>query len=1092
MSVRDSVATFLPDAARPRVLRVASLGLLAFFCGCDQRKDLDAVETFSTSVAVKGIEPFVVTRDLQPGSYLVAVQEDGIDLRTAVAASGSRVELADEIPRHGAQFNVVSLTAPGQVVVEVLNADHSSRQGRAQLRISRWKRAANEPAGEMEVGYAALGAAGRETALSTRESRTRAADHLHEAILHFESDGDDAATAQAQYTLANLQYLARNEWAAAIRAAEAAADAYDSADDTLGMHNAATLRAAAELELASGMKASTQRAEQRALYEGADRRLRDAADYFGEHGLGIRTAYAINMRGIRALYVGNYEEAANLFTAAVGISKNNQDVREQARTLGNLAWVQNRRGYIARAAQEYEALLPMIERARQPYQYAQALANYGFCLIQLGDFDRALALQTEALGIYTEISQDDERAIMLAALGGLYFRIGDTERALETLRSAIIEQERVGDTQGQASTLRVAGNASAALGRHEDALEYLRRSAQIDGNTNSVARTRVMIAGELRELRQLDASAAELEKALGSGNPLVHANALEERAHLRLARGDSAAAIADLRAADKEFLALGLEVNRIEVNTVLSHELLAKRDIAGASAAADEAVAIVSRIRVKSTNPEWRARFLSARYSPYEARISADLAQGGPGDEAATWRAFRTAEAVRARSLADELAVSTEAQAEGNDPAGDELRASLTSLQVRLESRMQRQEIDEVEIAGLRRSIEETRAKLDAKRAAVAASDVKLPESLAQVRARLPADTAVLAYFVGDETSHGWLLTRAELRHVALPGRAELQRAIDEEVARLRARTPAAAGGGLGAVLLTPLVSGIAEKRALVLPDGPLHGVPFAALSLGGHDLFIERFVLGYAPSLALAINKPVTTQARPTRVAVVSDPVYAPDDQRLRLANNGTPGNLRGQRPSSTQLIRLPYSSLEARAVTRAFGERDTIQLSGFDATAEHVRELPTQDLRVLHFATHALARRDSPAQSALYLSEFAADGANIADNRLTVDDIARSRLRASVVVLSGCATGDGNELRGEGVLGLTYGFLANGSNSVVAALWPIEDSSTARFMSEFYRAYRDSGKAAEALREAQLRTRANTATAVWSSFVVRANGFP
>ena len=70
---------------------------------------------------------------------------------------------------------------------------------------------------------------------------------------------------------------------------------------------------------------------------------------------------------------------------------------------------------------------------------------------------------------------------------------------------------------------------------------------------------------------------------------------------------------------------------------------------------------------------------------------------------------------------------------------------------------------------------------------------------------------------------------------------------------------------------------------------------------------------------------------------------------------------------------------------------------------------------------------------------------------------DIPRSGLRADVVVLSGCATGDGSELRGEGVLGLTYGFLANGSHAVVASLWPIEDASTARFMNEFYRAYRD-----------------------------------
>ena len=95
-------------------------------------------------------------------------------------------------------------------------------------------------------------------------------------------------------------------------------------------------------------------------------------------------------------------------------------------------------------------------------------------------------------------------------------------------------------------------------------------------------------------------------------------------------------------------------------------------------------------------------------------------------------------------------------------------------------------------------------------------------------------------------------------------------------------------------------------------------------------------------------------------------------------------------------------------------------------------------------------------------------------------------------MVVLSGCATGDGRALRGEGVLGLTYGFLANGSHSVVASLWAIEDASTARFMNEFYRAYRASGNAADALRTAQLRARANGASGAWSSFVVRANEFP
>ena len=95
-------------------------------------------------------------------------------------------------------------------------------------------------------------------------------------------------------------------------------------------------------------------------------------------------------------------------------------------------------------------------------------------------------------------------------------------------------------------------------------------------------------------------------------------------------------------------------------------------------------------------------------------------------------------------------------------------------------------------------------------------------------------------------------------------------------------------------------------------------------------------------------------------------------------------------------------------------------------------------------------------------------------------------------MVVLSGCATGDGRELRGEGVLGLTYRFLANGSHTVVASLWPVEDALTAKFMEEFYAAYRVSGRTADALRTAQLRTRGTRASPVWSSFVVRANGLP
>jgi CHAT domain-containing protein len=332
------------------------------------------------------------------------------------------------------------------------------------------------------------------------------------------------------------------------------------------------------------------------------------------------------------------------------------------------------------------------------------------------------------------------------------------------------------------------------------------------------------------------------------------------------------------------------------------------------------------------------------------------------------------------------------------------------------------------------------------------------------------------------------------LLHQQIPGRLRLQQAI-AAAAEHTPTTPAARGDEerLSAMLLGNLLEGVKESRMLVIPDGPLNGVPFAALPLarGGDRLLLDQFLIGYAPSLSLAVAPREPSRHAATRVAVISDPVYADDDPRLPERGTGTARSHRDK--SHNGLTRLPYSALEARAVLENFGADKTTSLAGFEATPDRVRDLAPADLSVLHFATHARARKDSPERSALFLSEYTPDGTLRPNSQLTAGDVMRSRLKADVVVLSACATGDGSTLRGEGVLGLTYSFLANGSGAVVASLWPVEDASTARLMNEFYRAYRAGGNSAEALRNAQLRLRGNPrAAAVWSSFVVRANGFP
>src|SRR6185503_18623479 len=151
------------------------------------------------------------------------------------------------------------------------------------LVIARWQRAPGAPPGELELGYAAMAAAGELTALRIPAEGPKAVDKLYEAVSHFEAADAVAQRAQAQYTLANLLYLGRDDYGGAIRAADAATEEFRKADDELGVQNSSTLRAAAQLELAKGMDASKQRAEQKAMYDDAERRLQESLHYFTEH-----------------------------------------------------------------------------------------------------------------------------------------------------------------------------------------------------------------------------------------------------------------------------------------------------------------------------------------------------------------------------------------------------------------------------------------------------------------------------------------------------------------------------------------------------------------------------------------------------------------------------------------------------------------------------------------------------------------------------------------------------------------------------------------------------------------------------------------
>jgi tetratricopeptide (TPR) repeat protein len=825
---------------------VLSLCVLASGCGGAPG---ELTTESATELPLAGDATPEVRRDLAAGTWLVEVRERGIDLRVTVDAPGVHDEQREATPRHGSFYEVVSLAAPGELRVVVRSDDHPATRGAALVRIAGFRAARDGEPSPLELGYRAWARAGAENALATPESWARAADKLNEAILHFEEADAEHARAGAAYALANLQHGKRDDWSAAIRAAEVAAEAFDATDDQEGVQNAAIIRGAAEIDLAAELDAGTQRAEQKSLYESADRRLAEAEAFFVARKNNLRAARAIILRGVRVYNLGKNADAAAHFSRGLALLSGGQDRDLQTSALMNLAWVHRLQGQVRQAADEYRSLMPMLDAERQPYLYGAMLNNYGFCLIALGEFDRAQELHTQALELFARLGQKSERATQLTALGTLYFRVGDGYRALETLRSAISEFEKLGDNLALASTLRLAGNAASSVGQHDLALEYLRRSASIDSNPQAVSRTRVLVAGELRQVGDLANAEAELTDPLASTNKVVQADALVERARLRMAQRRAADALGDLRTADTVYRDLGLEFSRIDTNATLAQLLLAANDLKSASRAADEAVAIVRRLRVNSANPEWRARFLSTQYAPFEARIAVDLASAEAEGQTPAWRAFRTADEVRAGSLADQLAGSAGGRDTGNAELA-RLRDVLNSLQLRLEARVQNPQADAEVTSEVRRDIAEARARLDEYRArhdSVRENTLRLPVSLQEVQKKLPADTLVLAYFVGDGASHAWMLGRTRLRHASLPGRQKLQQAIDATVDRPGdASASRQAQRRLADLLLGNLLDGMREQRMLVIADGPLNAVTFAALPTAQPEgLLVDRHLHG-------------------------------------------------------------------------------------------------------------------------------------------------------------------------------------------------------------------------------------------------------
>ncbi len=399
------------------------------------------------------------------------------------------------------------------------------------------------------------------------------------------------------------------------------------------------------------------------------------------------------------------------------------------------------------------------------------------------------------------------------------------------------------------------------------------------------------------------------------------------------------------------------------------------------------------------------------------ARVLAALAAGGRTDAA-----FALAERRRARHLTDRLN-----QAEALRETGDTVTATNTGAR---------------------------------------------PLTAPEIARALPdGETAILEYVAGSEGAPTTLfvVTRAGVVSKALPSVDTLAPSIRRFVALLESGSdPDVLAKRLGAALLEPAVMALPTgvTRLVVIPDGPLHRVPFDALQLADGRLAVERYAIGLAPSASLAASlwskrgrdPPLVSQ---TRILALGDPAFATE---LAPAATREAETFRSAFAAQGGLPRLEGSGREARAVARYAGGGSEIRVRG-DASESWLKRSRLDGFRVIHFATHAVVDENSLSRTALALAPGPAD-----DGFLSPSDLAGLKLNADMVVLSACRTAGGVTVAGEGVQGLATPLVAAGARSVVATQWRVGDKSTVRLVSDLYDGLARGRPVAEALREAKL----------------------
>ena len=762
-------------------------------------------------------------------------------------------------------------------------------------------------------------------------------------------------------------------------------------------------------------------------------------------------ANSLNNLGLAYYRLGEYRKAIEFHQQSLSLSRELKYHQGEAASLGNLGLAYGKLGEYRKAIEFHQQSLTLARELKNRQGEAHSLNNLGLAYRKLGQYPKAIEFHQQSLTLARELKNRQGEANSLNNLGNAYGKLGQYRKAIEFHQQSLPLYQKLEDRQGEANSLNNLGIACLQLKEYRKAIDFHQQQLALakklgdrQGEASSLGNLGLVYhsLGQYRkaiEFHQQSLSRfRELEHRQGEANSLGHLGIAYRRlGEYRKAiefHQQSLTLARELKDRQGEANALG-SLGNVYDNL---EQYLKAIDFY------KQAIEVQESIQGELKVEELKTSYASQEVDTYERLIN--LLWNQKDFETA----FNYVERARAKAFLDQLAnekIDFRAGAESKLLEQEQdLKAKINALSQQLitlrkgsKNQWDNDRIAETENkrTALRKDYQDLLVQLKVQSPETASLKTVEVSSLPEIQSLLDSDTTLVEYFVTDERTLAFIITRNSFQIVPLNvTRQQLTEELTlfQDFADLDEPHPLELKN-LHDWLIVPLQPHLNTTTITIVPHSILHYLPFAALT-DGKQYLSDNYALLSLPSASILRYLPDKGKSTTGSLLALGDPTI--------------PG-----------LSPLTHAQNEVETIAQLF---KTKALVGKAATESALRSRATQS-GIIHLAVHGEYNQINPLFSAIRLLEDTQHDGSLEVHEVYGLDLTSTNL----VVLSACQTKIGELSRGDEVVGLNRAFLYAGTPTIIASLWNVDDAATGLLMKQFYSHWQGGMNKAEALQQAQ-----------------------